>query len=218
MSTLTEKQFNCFLSSLAIKHGEKVLDLGCGLGKIAYEVAARTGADLLAVDRAPELVFDACLAFGGNVSYQEMDFDHIPWVGRMFDVIYSVDALHTSTHLETLVRKLYQLLVNGGRFGAFWDQTIPHQGEQWRLEPDQTDLGHALHKLGLPVDARDFTEDGREFWLRAEAALQDLEDAFHQEGRGAFYKSLRERAARLSLMYREGRVRRYFYLVHKDVH
>jgi len=46
------------LDWLAPGNGERILDLGCGTGQLAAEIAAR-GAHVTGVDRSPEMVAEA---------------------------------------------------------------------------------------------------------------------------------------------------------------
>jgi trans-aconitate methyltransferase len=101
------------LELLAPMPGEHILDLGCGDGVLTEKIAA-TGAVVVAVDAAPDMVaaarrrgLDARVAAG-----QELDFE------PSFDAVFSNAALHWMRPPEQILAGVYRALKPGGRFVA----------------------------------------------------------------------------------------------------
>jgi SAM-dependent methyltransferase len=93
--------------------GERILDLGCGDGVLTAKIAA-TGADVVAVDAAPDMVA-AAQAKGLDarvVPGQQLAFE------REFDAVFSNAALHWMHPAETVIAGVARALKPGGRFVA----------------------------------------------------------------------------------------------------
>lgn len=98
---------------LAPKTGERILDLGCGDGVLAEKIAA-TGAIVVAVDAAPDLIaasrargLDARLEDGQNLPFD-----------REFDAVFSNAALHWMKAPDAVIAGVRRALKPGGRFVA----------------------------------------------------------------------------------------------------
>jgi SAM-dependent methyltransferase len=63
-----------------IRSGERVLDVGCGKGELAYDVAERTGATVIAIDASPWMLEFARGRFShSRVTYVQADaVDYVP--------------------------------------------------------------------------------------------------------------------------------------------
>jgi trans-aconitate methyltransferase len=95
------------------KPGERILDLGCGDGVLTEKIAA-IGADVVAVDAAPDMIA-AAQARGLDarvVPGQQLAFE------REFDAVFSNAALHWMHPPETVLAGVARALKPGGRFVA----------------------------------------------------------------------------------------------------
>ena len=132
MKTTKEKETNSwnadkynkhahFVSELALpvvelldpKVGEKILDLGCGEGRLGLEIA-KQGAEVYGIDLSPEMVTQA-RANGLKaevMSATEMPFD------QEFDAVFSNAMLHWVRESELAVTHIAKALKSGGRFVA----------------------------------------------------------------------------------------------------
>jgi SAM-dependent methyltransferase len=100
--------------------GELVLDAGCGYGRHAW-LAARWGAEVVALDSAPEAV-DACRRntqglFGVHVV--QGDIHHPPLRQSCFDLVYCLGVLHHMERARLGFRQLGGLLKTGGRLSVW---------------------------------------------------------------------------------------------------
>jgi 2-isopropylmalate synthase len=95
------------------KHGEKILDLGCGDGSVAKEIemfgAKVIGVDLSysMVERTREKGIEAYVR-----SAKEIDFE------SEFDAVFSNAVLHWVKEPKIVARKIYEALKPNGRFVA----------------------------------------------------------------------------------------------------
>jgi trans-aconitate 2-methyltransferase len=83
------------LSLLELKGSERVLDLGCGNGKVTARIAERVprGA-VVGVDSSSEMIAFAAEHFGsGNLRFEVCDISVLPF-REEFDLVVSFNALH----------------------------------------------------------------------------------------------------------------------------
>jgi len=86
-----------------IRSGERVLDVGCGKGELAYDVAERTGAKVIAIDASPWMLEFARERFSHTrVTYVQADA--VTFVPDVFvDVVIFLNVLeHISPRIELL--------------------------------------------------------------------------------------------------------------------
>lgn len=100
---------------LAPRPGERILDLGCGTGKLT-QALARAGASVLGVDASPDMLAEA------RAAYPELEFafergEALPYEGE-FDAIFSNAALHWMPRAGDVARGMFAALRPGGRLVA----------------------------------------------------------------------------------------------------
>ncbi|MBK1695880.1 SAM-dependent methyltransferase [Rhodovibrio salinarum] len=100
------------LTLLAAQTGARVLDLGCGDGRLTLEVAAG-GAQVTGVDLSPDLV---ATARGRGLDVQVADAAALPYPDASFDAVLSNAALHWMTAPEPVLGEVARVLKPGGRF------------------------------------------------------------------------------------------------------
>ena len=83
---------------LEAKPGERILDLGCGTGPIAAEIAAK-GATVVGVDRSPEMIQQARKNYPA-LRFEVMDAREIAFA-EPFDAVLSNATLHWIKEPET---------------------------------------------------------------------------------------------------------------------
>ncbi len=103
------------LELLAAEPGEMVLDIGCGTGHLTAKIAAR-GAQVMGVDRSPEMVRQAREAYPG-IRFEVADATKIPLDGR-FNAVFSNATLHWIKKPGQVAAEIARLLQPGGRFVA----------------------------------------------------------------------------------------------------
>jgi SAM-dependent methyltransferase len=124
-----EENFRDLLGSVApIAHGggseassflgKRVLDAGCGFGRHAA-VAARWGAEVVALDSSTEAVESAAKNLAGMADVVQGDVNRPPFRPESFDHVYSFGVLHHVPHPAKVFSSLHALVRPGGRL-SLW--------------------------------------------------------------------------------------------------
>jgi len=120
------------LAALTLAGDERVLDVGCGDGKVTTAIAARVpGGSVTGVDPSHRMVAFAGrqAAAGGRVAFAVADARALPFRAR-FDRVVSFNALHWVPAQQQALASIREALVPGGRTFL---QLVPH-GERRALE------------------------------------------------------------------------------------
>src|SRR5499427_6458581 len=98
----------------------EALDVGCGTGFLALELAAR-GHHVVGVDFAPAMIEEArrkVAASGLSVRFEEADAEQLPFVPRSFDLVISRHVLWTLPHPQAAIDEWMRVLRPGGRLAV----------------------------------------------------------------------------------------------------
>ena len=102
------------LEWLAVRPGERILDLGCGDGQLTGRIAA-TGASVVGVDASPQM---AAAARSRGISVVEANAESLPFQAAAFDAVFSNAALHWVRDQDAMMAEVHRVLRPGGRFVA----------------------------------------------------------------------------------------------------
>jgi len=127
------------LEQLAPQPGERILDLGCGTGALTSQIVA-SGADVLGVDRSPEMIGEARKKFP-QLRFEVCDARSLSFSSE-FDAVFSNAALHWIPEAETVIAGVSCALKSGGRFLAEF-------GGKGNVRTVVTSLESALTSLGI---------------------------------------------------------------------
>lgn len=107
----TDPQLRRILDCLAITRGERVLDVGCGVGDYTRAIAALTP-DVTGLD----LNVDAARRISPELSFREYDCNQpLPVASGTVDVVVSVNLIEHLVHHETFIGECARVLRPGGR-------------------------------------------------------------------------------------------------------
>lgn len=107
------------LGRLTLEGGERVLDIGCGDGKITAKIAARVSrGSALGVDPSRDMIAFASSGFGPpaqtNLRFEVADARHLPYRDE-FDLVVSFNALHWVPEQEAALGSIRVALKPEGR-------------------------------------------------------------------------------------------------------
>jgi trans-aconitate methyltransferase len=114
-ATLAEEQ----LGRLTLEGAERVLDIGCGDGKITAEIAARLPrGSVVGIDPSQNMIAFAVRHFGAptrpNLRFEVADVRRLPYQEEL-DRVISFNALHWVPEQEAALRSIRTALVPAGQ-------------------------------------------------------------------------------------------------------
>ncbi|HWC98499.1 MAG TPA: methyltransferase domain-containing protein [Candidatus Sulfopaludibacter sp.] len=100
------------LQLLGARPGERILDVGCGTGQLAAEIAA-AGAEVVAIDSSPAMVEQA-RRNAPALRFEVQDVCDLPYRAE-FDAVFSNAVLHWVRRAEDAAASMARALKPGGR-------------------------------------------------------------------------------------------------------
>ena len=131
---------------MGMKEGMKVLDVGCGVGGPAREIAKFTGAHITGfnnndyqIERATH--YAAKEGLSHLLDFHKGDFMQMPFPDNSFDAVYAIEATVHAPTLEGIYSEIFRVLKPGGVFGVY----------EWLMtdEYDNNNIEHREIRLGI---------------------------------------------------------------------
>ncbi|RYP35301.1 hypothetical protein DL768_011004 [Monosporascus sp. mg162] len=131
---------------IGIKEGMKVLDVGCGVGGPAREIAKFTGAHVTGlnnndyqIERATH--YAAKEGLSSQLTFVKGDFMQMDFPDNSFDAVYAIEATVHAPELAGVYGEILRVLKPGGVFGVYeWLMTDDY---------DSNNLEHREIRLGI---------------------------------------------------------------------
>ena len=119
MNPARMQYFNSVFSARGLDPaGKAVIDVGCGGGLFAEEVA-RLGASVIGIDPAPGAITTAqkhAAETGLEIDYRIGSGEHLPADDACADIVYCVDVLEHVADVDAVVGEIARVLKPGGLF------------------------------------------------------------------------------------------------------
>jgi len=159
---------------LGLHKGSRVLDIGCGRGRIASHIASVTGAHVTGINiDTNQLESARRFAKGKNLSHRcefkiaDLNEIPLPFEDQSMDAVYQVQVFSYSKDLEKLFSDIYRILKPGGRVACLdwfrldkYDPKNPEHADLMRRikpligaigTPAIEDFTRAMEKAGFKV-------------------------------------------------------------------
>merc|ERR1712048_1406367 len=110
-----------FADELKVGPGKKLLELGCGRGRISHHVASHTGANVVAMNIDPEQINTANAYAKESGMADKLTFvegnmnDPLPFEDETFDAFYQVQAMTYAADLTGVLKEIYRVLKPGAK-------------------------------------------------------------------------------------------------------
>jgi len=126
---------------IGLKEGQRVLDVGCGVGGPAREMVKFTGVNVVGlnnndyqIERATK--YAAKQGLSDKLSFTKGDFMQMSFPANSFDAVYAIEATVHAPSLEGVYSQIFRVLKPGGTFGVYewlmtdaYDNENPHHRE-----------------------------------------------------------------------------------------
>jgi len=178
---------------LEVGPGKKVLDVGCGRGRIAHHVASYTGAQVTGINIDKSQVqfaqsYAEQTGLASQLSFREANYNKpLPFQNETFDALYHVQALTYAEDLVELLKEMHRILKPGAKMSFLdWFQldaynaSDPHHRHLLRevkavigavRTPTPTEYSDALKTAGFDVlfSGEASTDGGHQYALVMQA-------------------------------------------------
>jgi phosphoethanolamine N-methyltransferase len=99
--------------------GKRILDIGCGIGGPALEMASTFGAHVVGIDLEAPLIERATEAAGRHgladqCSFQTVEIAALPFADQSFEIVNSAGAITQTEDKDELIRECFRVLRPGG--------------------------------------------------------------------------------------------------------
>lgn len=171
------KQITELLSIFPLTVDSKLLDIGCGNGKLCKYIHERTGADVYGFDYSPAAITSAKRQLKKQAeNFEVAAIDSQEYPDMIFDVIISIDTLYFTDDLHALIRKITRWLKPGGIFAAFYMDD--NQGQ------NKTELAQALQDNKLNYEVADYSACHFRLMRRKHDTVLDMWHELDRDGLG----------------------------------
>ncbi len=167
ISGLQEAMAEEVLALLTLQRGERVLDVGCGNGKITAEIARRVPqGTVVGVDPSAEMIGFAATQFGpavqSNLQFQVGDARHLGF-REEFDLVVSFNALHWIPEQGQALRSMHMAMKPAGQAQLRLVPAGPRKSlenviEERRLSPRWSGYFQSFHDPYLHLTPEQYAE------------------------------------------------------------
>ncbi len=102
-------ELELLFNALKPRHGESLLDIGCGTGFFTREMGSRIRGEVVGVDINQKRVRYACQQDSDRASYAVADAGALPFCDAAFDMVISVAALCFIPDIGTAIREMIRV-------------------------------------------------------------------------------------------------------------
>jgi trans-aconitate 2-methyltransferase len=182
------------LALLDLNGAHRILDIGCGNGKITAEIATRVPhATVLGVDPSHEMIEFASGHYGQaiypNLRFEIADARSLPYRDE-FDLVVSFNALHWIPQQEEALQSIYAAMKSGARAqlrmvckGA--RKSLEHVLEETCFSPRWAEYFDQFHTPYLHLTPEEYSELATRNGLQV-VHVQDEDESWDFKTRSAF--------------------------------
>lgn len=157
------------LERLAPSEGERILDIGCGTGRLTSDIHDRfPSVKLAAIDKSQSMLAEASRNYGAGIAFALADATRLPFEAR-FDAVFSTATFHWVPDHALLFAEIRRVLHPGGRLVS-----------QAGGGPNLARLYHRTSALARERDLAPYFEGWKDPWTFA--GVDETRDRLNRTG------------------------------------
>jgi arsenite methyltransferase len=128
------------LAALGLRPGERAIDLGCGPGLLALDMAQQVGqgGEVQCIDASPSMVALASRRCAGqpSVHVRTGDVTALPYADQGFDAVVCTQVYEYVAEVDRALAEAHRVLKAGGRaviVDTDWESCVWHSGDPARM-------------------------------------------------------------------------------------
>lgn len=208
-------QLNLILSMVSLNDRSKVLDLGCGNGKMLQYIQQKTGADIYGLDYSKKAIKQAVKRTGLKKQFKVALLGENVFEDLKFDLVISMDSMYFAPDMNQMVLQIMEWLTPEGVFlCGYQEGDVMEKTEN----EHSTVLAKALRQNGLAYQSTNYTSKTYHMLKRKRESILSLKEEFLKEKNKLWYQVILGQTEMATVPYEEFCVKnaRYIYMVEKN--
>lgn len=195
--------------------GTRVLDIGCGNGKMLRYLQRKTSCSIYGFDFSENAINTANSYIDENSEYRVGVIGEIEYPENYFDVITSMDTIYFAKDMTEFIRQAMRWLKNNGTLFIAYQEgdVMPKTAHE-----HTTRLAEAFRENDIKYTVTDITRQTYEMLKKKRTAALKYENEFIKEGNEEWFDMLMWQTECVTEGYElfSTKMARYIYIVKKD--
>lgn len=207
-------QIDMILPYIPVDGRAKILDIGCGNGKMLGYLQSKTDAFICGFDYSGHAIKTAQKRYPANSEFREGCIGETEYPEESFDVIISMDTMYFAKDMVQFVAQIKRWLKpNGVFFVGYQEGDVMPKTEN----VSTTELAQALCKQRMKYEVTDITKQTYQLLRKKREAALAHQKEFEQEGGMRWFEMLMGQTECAEEEYEKfaGKMARYIFVVRK---
>lgn len=209
------KQIDMILPYVPNGENVRVLDVGCGNGKMLGYLQSRTNAFIHGFDYSEQAIKTARRLYPINSEFQASVMGEVEYPENTFDIITSMDTIYFAKDMVAFVAQIKKWLKSDGIFFVGYQEgdVMP------KTESVQTtEIAKALEKNGMLYEVFDITKQTYNLLKKKREAAMVYQEDFRVEGHVKWFEMLMFQTECATISYEEfsKKMARYIFVAKKE--
>lgn len=176
-------ELDSLVDLLKEQNPKSVLDLGCGNGQITEYLYQKVHANYMGLDISNRGIEVANTRFSENPKLQFTvgNLNDLS-LENQYDALLFLDTLYYVDSPEKVLKDCLEITRPDGAIYIYFSAWTLSEEEKHNLNPQHTSLAKTLNNLNLSFEFKDLTSSGVLHWKRKLKVLEEMKEAFAEEG------------------------------------
>ncbi|MBL7997266.1 MAG: methyltransferase domain-containing protein [Candidatus Kapabacteria bacterium] len=208
---INQYELSFLIEELRQANCKKIVDIGCGNGKITEWISQQTNTVILGVDISSQGIAAAQERTKHNpkLQFQIANLNTIE-LPDTYDAVLFLDTLYYSNNILKTIELACKACNSSGYIYAYFSQWIMDESQKEYLNANATILARVAQELKLEFTAINLTDSGINHWKKKLDVLNKLHDEFINEGNNELWEYRYNEALRYA-SWEDKKYARYLY-------